>query len=76
MAAINRRLRRRGASAYLLERHGIKRSTQTLAKYAVVGGGPAFLKFGFDVLYEPAALDAWVESRMSAPRMSTSAQAA
>ena len=34
------RLRRAEASAYLKEKHGIDRAPTTLAKYAVVGGGP------------------------------------
>ncbi len=39
---LNRRLRRSEAATYLLETHGIRRAVGTLAKLAVVGGGPRF----------------------------------
>ena len=61
----NRRLRRAEAAAYLLEQHGINRATGTLAKYAVVGGGPRFRVAGRTPLYETDDLDAWVESILS-----------
>ena len=40
----------------------------TLQKLVTVGGGPEFQKFGNRCLYTPAGLDAWVESKLSAPR--------
>ncbi len=66
------RLRRSEASEYLQLVHGIQLSAATLAKFASVGGGPAYQKFGRWPLYEPAALDQWVTERLSAPQRSTS----
>jgi hypothetical protein len=67
------RLKRAEASAYLLEKHGISRTYTTLAKLAVVGGGPAFRKVGTrTVVYDVADLDAWAASIMSKPVFSTS----
>lgn len=65
-------MNRREASKYLLERHGIKRSPGTLAKYACVGGGPAFCKAGRQTIYEPALLDEYAVRLKSRPVYSTS----
>lgn len=46
-------------------------ATATLAKLAVVGGGPPFSKAGRIALYEQDALDKWARSRISAPIRST-----
>jgi Helix-turn-helix domain len=59
------------ASEYLKTR-GFKIAKQTLAKYAVTGGGPAYRTFGSRVVYDPSDLDAWIEQRLTAPRRSTS----
>ena len=67
-----RRLRRVEASRYLLDEWGISRTPKTLAKLAVTGGGPAFRKDGRIPLYETAALDAWVRSRLTESVHSTS----
>ncbi len=64
-------LRRRDAGDYLKSKFGFG-SGKTLAKLAVVGGGPPFRKAGAIVLYEPAALDAWALAKIGAPRTSTS----
>jgi hypothetical protein len=64
-------LRRKHAAEYLKERYGFG-ATRTLAKLATIGGGPVFRKAGTIVLYEPADLDAWALSRLSAPLRSTS----
>lgn len=66
------RLRRCEASTYLEKKHGITVATTTLAKWASVGGGPAFEKFGRQPLYEPAVLDAWVAQKLGKARASTS----
>ena len=50
------------ASEYLSE-HGFKTATKSLAKYATVGGGPDYKKFGNRVLYSPSDLIAWAESK-------------
>ena len=70
--ALNQRLRRSEAAAYLLETHGIHRAVGTLAKLAVVGGGPRFRVAGRTPLYSTDDLDAWVESILSPPVRSTS----
>ncbi len=63
--ALNRRLRRSEAATYLLETHGIRRAVGTLAKLAVVGGGPCFRVAGRTPLYTTDDLDAWAESILS-----------
>ena len=67
-----KKLRRREAAAYVEERHGIPCAPKTLAKYAVIGGGPIFRKAGKTPLYAPGDLDTWAESRLSKPVRSTS----
>jgi hypothetical protein len=71
------RVGRADASKHLYEKHGIRRTPGTLAKLAVIGGGPKFRKIGTrQVLYDVADLDAWAESILSAPLGSTSELAA
>ncbi len=70
--SINRPLRRYEASNYLLETHGIRRAVGTLAKLAVVGGGPRFRVAGRTPLYAPDDLDAWADSILSPLVRSTS----
>ncbi len=62
---------RKEAEAYLAER-GLSITKNTLQKYATTGGGPAYRKFGNRVVYTTADLDAWIESKLSGPRTSTS----
>ncbi len=64
-------LSRKSAAQYIRDR-GIPTEPSTLAKYASVGGGPVSRKFGRRVLYEPQALNEWIDERLSAPRRSTS----
>ena len=70
--SINRPLRRAEAADYLLETHGISRTVGTLAKLAVVGGGPRFRVAGRTPLYAPDDLDAWADSIISPTVGSTS----
>jgi hypothetical protein len=65
-------LRRKAASDYLREAHGLERAPSTLAKLAVIGGGPIFRRAGRIPLYSPEDLDAWAESLLSLPMRSTS----
>jgi hypothetical protein len=65
-------LRRKAASDYLRETHGLERAPSTLAKLAVIGGGPIFRRAGRIPLYDPADLDSFAESLLSAPMRSTS----
>jgi hypothetical protein len=67
------RYRRREASQYLREKHGIYREPTTLAKYVSVGGGPAYQKANRTPLYTPEDLDAWVESILS-PKVANTSQ--
>lgn len=65
-------LRRRAASDYLHETHGLDRAPSTLAKLAVIGGGPIFRRAGRVPLYSTDDLDDWVASILSQPMRSTS----
>jgi hypothetical protein len=64
-------LRRAEAARYLQERYGAY-TTETLAKFASVGGGPIFRKMGAFPVYLTSDLDRWAEARMSPPVASTS----
>ena len=66
------RMRRKMASEYLFEEHGVSLSPATLAKLAVVGGGPSFRKDGPFPLYERPGLDAFATARLGPLRASTS----
>lgn len=65
------RLRRKAAAEFLLE-NGYPVAPATLAKYASVGGGPEFEKFGRLPLYRPSRLLHWAESKSTGPHRSTS----
>jgi len=67
----DRPLSRREAADYLTER-GYRTAAATLAKLACIGGGPVYESFGRKPLYKSADLLAWVASRSSGPRRSTS----
>jgi len=69
---IHRFLRRKAASDYLRETHGLERAPSTLAKLAVIGGGPIFRRAGRIPLYTTDDLDNWAISLLSAPMRSTS----
>ena len=63
----------RQACHYLLDQHGIVRSSATLNKLRVVGGGPEFRKVGGKhVAYDKSALDNWAQSLISRRLRSTS----
>lgn len=66
-----RRFTRMQASDFLTEL-GFKVAEATLAKYATVGGGPKFMKFGRRVLYSEDALLVWANGKLSGPAGSTS----
>jgi hypothetical protein len=61
-------LRRKEASTYLRQKFGLEQAPSTLAKLAVIGGGPPFRLLNRIPLYTPADLDRWVASRLG-PRM-------
>ena len=65
-------MRRKIASAYLWKVHGIQLSPGSLAKYAVVGGGPQFYLDGRFPLYDLPELDRFAVARLGRLRTSTS----
>jgi hypothetical protein len=65
-------LRREEAARYVKERWGVPCARATLAKLAVIGGGPLYRKAGRTPIYAPADLDAWAQARIGAPQRSTS----
>jgi hypothetical protein len=65
-------LRRDAAAAYLNARYGFG-TVRSLAKMVTQGGGPPYRKYGTRLcLYSRAELDKWAQTKMSAPRTSTS----
>lgn len=67
-----RRYRRTEASDYLQQKYNISRKPSTLAKLAVVGGGPRFESAGRIPLYPEPELDAWAVALLGSLRSSTS----
>ena len=65
-------LRRADAARYLREAYGIPCVATTLAKYACIGGGPAFRKAGKFPIYSRGDLDAWANQRLGKRVCSTS----
>ena len=62
----------RGQAAEYCIKQGLPVSPKTLAKYACVGGGPKFRKFGMTrVIYKIEDLDEWIERRLSKTFSST-----
>jgi hypothetical protein len=57
-------MRRADAAQYLREAYGIPCVASTLAKYACIGGGPAFRKAGKFPIYSRDDLDAWANQRL------------
>lgn len=53
-------------AAQYLTRRGYPVAKATLQKYATIGGGPAYRRFGKRVLYLAADLDVWAKSKLSA----------
>lgn len=67
-------LDRNQASEYVT-RQGLPLAKTTLQKFATVGGGPVYRRFGRRAVYLASDLDAWIASKLTAPRRSTSAAA-
>lgn len=67
-----RLMRRREAAEYVRTKFGAPCSPATLAKLAVIGGGPRYVRFGRHPLYSEHDLDAWVMSRIQSSYGSTS----
>jgi len=64
--------RRTEAAAYVTTTYGIPCSPKTLAKVAVIGGGPPYRKVGRTPLYSAADLDVWAKGKMGPLVHSTS----
>lgn len=62
----------RAESAEYLKNRGLPTAKTTLQKYATVGGGPRYRRFGNRAVYLKSDLDSWVDSKLSAPMHSTS----
>jgi hypothetical protein len=60
-------LRRREASQYLREVHGIQYAPDTLAGFACEGTGPEMVYINDIPFYRPTALDVWAKAKMSKP---------
>lgn len=65
----------RGQAADYVTQQGLPLAKTTLQKFASVGGGPVFRRFGRRAVYLASDLDAWIARKLSAPRQSTSATA-
>jgi hypothetical protein len=65
-------LRRKPAASYLNDTWGLPTAASTLAKLAVVGGGPSFHSAGRIPLYEIPELDRYAQKKLGKPRRSTS----
>lgn len=72
MTGISKLLRRKEASKHLKEMWGVDRAPSTLAKLAVIGGGPPFQRLGRVPLYATDDLNEWIASQLSPPMRSTS----
>ena len=67
-----KRYRRKEASDYLFEYHGISYKPSTLAKLACLGGGPKYQLANKIPLYPENELDRWALSILSPLKSSTS----
>lgn len=72
MKTILERYRSRREAADYLTAKGLPTSWRTLQKLATVGGGPLYRIYGRVAVYTDPDLDSYVESKLSAPRRSTS----
>jgi hypothetical protein len=68
----SRLLRRREAAWYVRAKWGVPLSNRTLAKLAVIGGGPPYRKAGRFALYELRDLDTWATAKIGPKQRSTS----
>jgi len=67
-----RLLRRSEAAEYVENKRGMPCKKTTLAKLAVIGGGPTFRRAGRVPLYSPDDLDSWVDGKLGPKVRSTS----
>jgi hypothetical protein len=64
--------RRKPAASYLSDKWGIQTAASTLAKLAVIGGGPPFHSAGRFPLYPEEELDRYAKEKLGKLRRSTS----
>jgi hypothetical protein len=69
---LSERYFRRHEAAEYLSNMGLPIAPATLAKYAVIGGGPSFQRWSRFPVYAESALQAWVKERLGVPARSTS----
>jgi len=62
----------RAEAAEYVRAKGLPLSKNTLQKYATVGGGPAYRKFGLRAVYRREDLDTWIENKLGEPISSSS----
>ena len=74
--ALNKEFLNREEAAQYVRDHGLPLSRNTLQKYATVGGGPRYHRFGHRAVYRREYLDEWIEEKLGEPAASTSARAA
>lgn len=67
----NRFLSRAEAAQYLTEKRGLPTAKTTLQKLVTTGGGPVYRRFGKYAVYAVPDLDAWADSKLTAPRASS-----
>lgn len=67
----NEFLKTQQAVEYTVSKYGVG-NAKTFSKLRVTGGGCPYRKFGRQVVYAKADLDAWALNKMSAPMASTS----
>lgn len=61
-------MRRCDAAEYIVAKWGLPCACRTLAKLAVVGGGPVYRRAGRIPLYKADDLDAWALSKIGSPQ--------
>jgi hypothetical protein len=64
-------IERAAAAAYIRETWGIPCAAQTLAKLAVIGGGPEYHKVGRSAMYSHTSLDTWANQKLGKAIKST-----
>jgi hypothetical protein len=64
---------RKEAADYLTNERGLRTASSTLQKFATVGGGPEYQRYGKLAVYTQESLDRYVDAKLTAPRSSTSA---
>jgi hypothetical protein len=68
-------LDRAEAAEYLTSR-GLRISKTTLQKFATIGGGPAYQRFGHRCVYTTENLNTWANNKLTPVRVSSSQVAA